>query len=89
MFFVMGDHNSTQNIGSDTDDFDTLYRASILDTYRSSIPDLQHWLTHRARTPGKWTQMDEAAFGLRTTTPSQKQNAFSINHVDARHLYRK
>ena len=44
-------------------------------------------LTHRARTPGKWTQMDKATFGLRTATPSQKQNAFSINHVDAWHLY--
>ena len=35
-------------------------------------------LTHRARTPRKWTQMDQATFGLRFITPSQKQNAFSI-----------
>ena len=56
----------------------------------SPIPEVYvQWLTHRARTRCKWTQMDKATFGLRIITPSQKQNAFSINHVDAWHLYRK
>ena len=33
-------------------------------------------LTHRARTPRKWTQMDKATFGLRIITFSQNKTHF-------------